>query len=616
MPAKRSILSSIEGQYLGPTPSILPVYIGENSKPVRKISCTSLLVQARKQLLCFLGRGVLVNENLDGSSSPGCSSSLEKSIAVLPFTSLSDDPEKQYQADGVMDAILLHLSKIEDLRVMSRTSVEQYRNTEKTIAEICEELDVAFALEGSFRKYNDQARLIVQLIQSGKEDHVWANQYDREWKDIFTVESEVAQSIAKELQVIIIPKAKQLIEKIATTDLTALDYFQRGREEHMKHWMDNANRQSIKDAIALYRMALKHDTTFAQAYTGMALAHSNIFWANRLLTSKFSPEEHKIYQDSILSLVDHALEYNNDLEEAYFVRGQYYTGIQEYDKALLEFEKAIEINPNYAWAYDAISHVWFDCKMDWVKGINYKLKTINLERGAMLPTLLGQLGRYYEHAGFNNKAIDLYNQIFELTHDTIKYYEQMSGPSFCDGAWDESIEWCKKIIKKDSDKYWPHSQLIGFYYYFRNIDSAVYHMNRLIDLKENMVYYGGDFDIGVGAVEWELGKRDEATIRFERAIEYYQGLIDSNIEDRDYSLLQLCQVYSIQGQNEKALNYLNQIEYHISKHRWVIVWLEMSPYFDALRTSEDFQQILNTMNTLWQNEHERVRQWLEENDML
>jgi TolB-like protein len=118
-----------------------------------------------------------------------------KSIAVLPFKYLSDDLEKQYLADGVMEAILLHLSKIGDLRVIDRTSVEQYRETDKTAIIICKELDVAYLLEGSFQKYGDQAKLIVQLIRPGKEGNIWADEYDRNWEDIFSVQSEVAQRI-------------------------------------------------------------------------------------------------------------------------------------------------------------------------------------------------------------------------------------------------------------------------------------------------------------------------------------------------------------------------------------------------------------------------------------
>jgi TolB-like protein len=136
---------------------------------------------------------------------------LEKSIAVLPFKLLSEEPDKQYLADGMMDAITLHLSKIEDLRVMSRTSVEQYRGTTKTTRTIGKELDVAYLLEGSFQKYGDNAKLIVQLIKAGEESHVWGNEYNSKWSDVFSLQSQVAQKIANELNAAISPEEKQLI---------------------------------------------------------------------------------------------------------------------------------------------------------------------------------------------------------------------------------------------------------------------------------------------------------------------------------------------------------------------------------------------------------------------
>ena len=128
-------------------------------------------------LILLIVVAVLFFTNVIGRSQQ--TKEIEKSIAVLPFKSLSDDPEKQYLADGMMDAILLHLSKIEDLRVISRTSVEQYSKTDKTLNVIGRELDVAYLLEGSFQKFGDNVRLIVQLIKAGKEGHVWANDYDR-----------------------------------------------------------------------------------------------------------------------------------------------------------------------------------------------------------------------------------------------------------------------------------------------------------------------------------------------------------------------------------------------------------------------------------------------------
>src|SRR4030043_277042 len=157
----------------------------------------------------------------------------EKSIAVIPFKSMSDDPEKQYQADAMMDAIIEHLSKIKDLRVKPRTSVEQFHGTKKTPQQIGKELEVSYILEGSFQRYGDSEMLNVRLIRANNEDLLWTNNYDRNWKNIFSVQREVAQTITRELKVVITPEEQQLIEKASTKNLTAYDFYMRGREEHM-----------------------------------------------------------------------------------------------------------------------------------------------------------------------------------------------------------------------------------------------------------------------------------------------------------------------------------------------------------------------------------------------
>jgi len=196
---------------------------------------------------------------------------LDKSIAVLPFKSLSDDPEKQYLADGMMDAILLHLSKIEDLRVMSRTSVEQYRKTNKTTSVIGHELGVEYLLEGSFQKYDDDVRLIVQLIKTGKEGHEWANEYDRKWNDILLVQSEVAQVIAKELDAVITPEEKQQIEKTPTTHLAAYDAYLKGLYFYEKGFEDENEK-----AILWFKEAIRIDSTFALPWTYLSMC----YWRN------------------------------------------------------------------------------------------------------------------------------------------------------------------------------------------------------------------------------------------------------------------------------------------------------------------------------------------------
>ncbi len=292
---------------------------------------------------------------------------IDKSIAVLPFVSLSDDPEKQYLADGVMDAILLHLSKIEDLRVMSRTSVEQYRVTEKKATEICQELDVAFVLEGSFRKYGDQARLIVQLIQSGKEDHAWANQYDREWKDIFTVESEVARSIAQELRAVITVNENGLIEKKHTENLDAYDYYLLGQHYSKNSFKDD----DMWKTIDYYQQAIALDSAYALAYSGIAGIYLSLV-SKAIISPIEGYPKAKAYAMK-------ALELNQDLENAHYQLGTVYQNYEyDFTAAESEYIQALDINPNshkahLSYAYylssmgrhdEALSHADIALKLD------------------------------------------------------------------------------------------------------------------------------------------------------------------------------------------------------------------------------------------------------------
>jgi TolB-like protein len=226
--------------------------------PKQKIILRALI------LLVFIALGYFLILKLSKYSEPG-----EKSIAVLPFKSLSDDPEKQYLADGMMDAILLHLQKFKDLRVVSRTSVEQYRGTRKNSHDIGQELSVAYLLEGSFQKSGDNVRLIVQLIKADKvEGHAWANAYDRNWNDIFSVQSEVAQDIAGELHTIITPQEIQLIEKTPTENLSAYEFFLKGQFLYEK----NDTAQDGK-AIFWFKESIKLDSTFALPWTYLSMCY-------------------------------------------------------------------------------------------------------------------------------------------------------------------------------------------------------------------------------------------------------------------------------------------------------------------------------------------------------
>ena len=175
---------------------------------------------------------------------------LEKSIAVLPFRNDSPNDSTTYFMNGVMEEILNNLQKINDFsRVLSRNSVEQFRNnTTKSMPEIAKKLNVNYIVEGSGQKYGNKFVLRVQLIAANNEKHLWGKSYDheiRETSDIISMQSEIAQSIAAELKTIITPEEKQLINKIPTTNLTAYDFYQQGREEQTKYWIDNKNSAAL-----------------------------------------------------------------------------------------------------------------------------------------------------------------------------------------------------------------------------------------------------------------------------------------------------------------------------------------------------------------------------------
>jgi len=182
---------------------------------------------------------------------------LEKSIAVLPFKNDSNDSTNIHIINGLMESIINNLQKIEDIRVISRTSVEKYRTNPKTIPEMTKELNVNYFVEGSGQKIGDQILLNIQLIEAPSDKHLWAEQYNREAKDVFNLQNEVAKKIADEIQVIITPEEEERINKVPTDDLVAYDYFLKGLDLLYK-----GTRESLEEAITNFKKAIEYSIKF------------------------------------------------------------------------------------------------------------------------------------------------------------------------------------------------------------------------------------------------------------------------------------------------------------------------------------------------------------------
>ena len=228
--------------------------------------------------------GILLFQRLHPSVSPAVSSALDKSIAVLPFDNLSRDPDNAYFSDGIQDEILTKLAGIGDLKVISRMSTAKYKSRPEDLKTAARELGVATVLEGSVQRAGDKVRVNVQLLDARVDTHLWAKSYDRDLKDVFAVESEVAQEIADTLQAKLSPRQSNALATAPTRDTEAYDLFLKG--EYEEHQAESAlNAELFDRAQTFYRQALARDPNFALAYA--RLAHSELYrhWLIGALTS-------------------------------------------------------------------------------------------------------------------------------------------------------------------------------------------------------------------------------------------------------------------------------------------------------------------------------------------
>src|SRR5437899_3898600 len=227
---------------------------------------------------------ILVFQRLHPNISPAVSSGLEKSIAVLPFDNLSRDPDNAYFSDGIQDEILTKLAGIGDLKVISRKSTAKYKSTPEDLKTVARELGVATVLEGSVQRAGDKVRVNVQLLDARVDTHLWAKSYDRDLKDVFTVESEVAQEIADTLRAKLSPSQSDALAAAPTRDTEAYDLFLKG--EYEQHQADIVNSAELFDrAQTFYRQALARDPNFALAYARLAYSELDRHWFISNLTS-------------------------------------------------------------------------------------------------------------------------------------------------------------------------------------------------------------------------------------------------------------------------------------------------------------------------------------------
>ena len=289
--------------------------------------------------LFLLGRYTASNSAAPRPREAANSSSIpQKSIAVLPFENLSDDKNAAYFADGIQDEILTKLASIADLKVISRTSTAKYKSKPEDLKTVSQQLGVATVLEGSVQKAADKVRVIVQLIDARADTHLWAKTYDRDLADVFAIQSEVAQEIADSLKAKLSPAEANTVASAPTKDTEAYDLFLKGEFEH-RVANSNFRPEAFDQATRWYKEAIARDPNFALAMAQLAICQLRRHW----LTDPISESE--LMETG--RLAKQALTLAPNLAEAHAALGLFhYYGFREYEPALTEFQRAVDLQPN------------------------------------------------------------------------------------------------------------------------------------------------------------------------------------------------------------------------------------------------------------------------------
>ncbi len=487
-----------------------------------------------------------------------------KSIAVLPFENMSDSKEDEYFSDGITEDIITQLSKIADLQVISRTSVMKYKNTNMNLREIGRELNVATVLEGSVRRAGERVRIVGQLIDAGSDKHLWADTYDREMKDIFAIQSDVAQEIASALKAKLSLQEKQRIEKKATENPDAYAYYLRGRE-YYNHYTKEDNER----AIELFKMAIALDGRYALAYAGLGDAY-----AQRVQRFGFSPD----WIDSSTAASITARSIDPNIAEPYKALGVVYYQRGELHKALEQYQQAVAINPNYAPAVANLGSIYwtlgkYDEALPWMR----KNVVLNPTRAYGFSSL----GLVYQGLVEDSTAEECFKVAMDLQPDLGIAHANLAGLYLLEGKYDQARAYIREaLLQLPNDRDVANAAgdielLTG------DIAGAREHYDSTGSPTELGYTYwktGREKD-GVGIFE-ENQKQDEQ--QFRQGTENFRPAYD------------LARINAIQGHTQAALQWLQKaIDNGWRDYRWS----QRDPLLENIHNDERFKHMMDQLKS-------------------
>jgi adenylate cyclase len=386
---------------------------------------------------------------------------------------MSGDAENEYFSDGIAEEILNLLTQLPQLKVASRTSSFAYKGKEASIPTVARDLGVTTLLEGSVRKAGDRVRITAQLIDTGSDSHLWSETYDREMKDVFAIQDDIAHSIVKALQVTLTPQERRAIQSVATSDPEAYDYYLRGRS-----YMYSMARRDYEHAIRMFEQAIGVDSKYALAYAGMADAYSHLY-----RYAEATPEN----VEKANRASEQAVTLDRESAEAHASRGLALIISERYEDAEQEFETAIAKNPNLfdAWHYYGLA---CSSRGDYEKAAQMYSRAAEVSPADFqVPLFLAQtyasLGRKQDEMRVRLGALGTLERHIKLNpHDTRALYFAAQN-LYRVGEREKAVAMAEQALKQDQDEPVVLYNVACFY-------AEQGDRERAIDLLERAVHLG------------------------------------------------------------------------------------------------------------------------------
>lgn len=526
---------------------------------------------------------------------------LDNSIAVLPFKNDSNDSTNLYIINGLMESVLNNLQKIKDLRVISRTSVEKYRYAPMIIPEIAKELNVNYFVEGSGQKVGDEILLNIQLIEASTDKRLWSEQYRRKTEDIFELQKEIAKNIASQIQAIITPAEEARIDKQPTDNLIAYDYFLKGLD-----LLNRIEQDRLDEALIYFQRAIEEDPEYARAYAAVAITY---YQMDKNLATKN-------YTDLINTYADKALLYDDQLAQSLIAKGLFYMASAEYLLAISYFEKALEYNPNSDLVYVFLVDLYANYFPDTEKYLKYSLRGLKINLAVYDPVTISFSYLHISNAFLQSGFIDEAEKYILMSLDYfpeniysayLKPYILFSRTNDMEATKDQLIT----VLRKDTSRLDVIQEVAKACFYLRDYQQSYKYYKQLVEGQKalNLNIFKGE-DAKIGLVLAQLGMKEESVKVFNRYKDYADN--DKSV----YKNLSLAVYYSYHGETDRAFEHLRLFAEENNLHYLTVRFLEIDPLLDNIREDSEFIEIMNDINSRFNKYHKRIRNTLENENLI